>query len=339
MRAIWESVLERDGLERDEDFFDAGGTSLAAMRVFARIHDELGVDLPLSSLLQAPTIATLAALIDRPSAGARSPIELARGDGGRPLFLLPWWTGEILHMRTLGTRIPTNRPVYGVVTDPVDATVPREERATEMAERCVESIRSIQPSGPYAFVGHSFGGLLGLEIARMLTALGEEVEFFGAIDTTFHLRSHSRGERIKWYAREVRRGHPRDLRRLAGLLLCRDAKRDGPLYNRAQRVIETPDTSHPSAPVGYEAWSWYRPRPYAGRMTLFRAEVASALLDPLPLWRRTVAGGVTVDDIPGSHYAGLDDTAVDMLAARIADKLNAPERSARAPSRSSGRAE
>jgi len=339
LRAVWESVLQRDALARDEDFFDAGGTSLAAMRIFARIHDELGVDLPLSSLLSAPTIAALAALIDGPSAGARSPIELAPGDGGRPLFLLPWWTGEVLHMRTLGTRIPTGRPVYGVVTDPVDETVPREARAAEMAERCVESIRSVQPSGPYAFVGHSFGGLLGLEIARILTASGEEVEFFGAIDTTIHQRWHSRGERIRWYARAVPRGHPRDLRRLLCLWVCRHAKPDGRLHNRAQRALGPPPTSHPADLVGFEAWHWYRPRPYVGKMTLFRAEVAPTLLDSLPLWRRTVAGGVTVDYIPGSHYDGLDDTAVDLLAARIADQLNAPERAARAPFGSSSRAE
>lgn len=334
LRAIWESVLERDALDRDEDFFDAGGTSLAALRIFARIHDELGVDLPLSSLLSAPTIAALAALIDRPTGGARSPIELAPGDGGPPLFLLPWWTGEVLHMRTLGTRIPTSRPVYGVVTDPVDETVPRKARAAEMAERCVQSIRSVQPSGPYAFVGHSFGGLLGLEIARMLTALGEEVEFFGAIDTTIHQRWHSRGERIRWYARAVPRGHPRDLRRLVYLWVFRHTNPDGRLNNRAQRALGPPPTSsHPSDPVGDEAWGWYRPQPYVGTMTLFRAGVSPTLLDSLPLWRRTVAGGVTVEYLPGSHYAGLDDTAVDILATKIADRLNASSRSSASTAR------
>jgi hypothetical protein len=68
-------------------------------------------------------------------------------------------------------------------------------------------------------------------------------------------------------------------------------------------------------------------------MTLFRAEVAPTLLDSVPLWRRTVAGGVTVDYLPGSHYAGLDDTAVDMLAARIADQLACRSRASKASDR------
>ena len=321
VRAIWASVLERDGLDRDENFFDAGGTSLAALRVFARIHEELGVDLPLSSLLSAPTIGALAALIERPTSSVRSPIELTRSDRGRPVFLLPWWTGEILHMRMLGTRIPTNRPVYGVVTDPADGTVEREARVAEMAERCLQSMRSVQPAGPYAFVGHSFGGLLGLEIARILTAQGEDVEFFGAIDTAIHPRWHLRSERRARYALALRRASLDDLRRFLFLWIREHTKHGGRLHSVAQRAIEPPPPSHPSDAVGREAWIWYDPQPYAGTMTLFRAEISPTLFDSLPLWRRIVAGGVTVEYVSGSHHDSLDEP--DMLAVKIADKLEA----------------
>jgi len=56
-------------------------------------------------------------------------------------------------------------------------------------------------------------------------------------------------------------------------------------------------------------------------MILFKAEISAMRLDSLPLWQRTVLGGVTVDYISGSHYAGLDEAAVDILAGRIADRL------------------
>lgn len=321
MRAIWAAVLEREAPDADEDFFDAGGTSLGALRMFARIHEEFGVDLPLSSLLSAPTIDALAALIESPTGGARSPIELAPGAGGQPLFLLPWWSGEVLHMRMLGTRIPTGRPVYGVVTDPVDEEVEPGARVAEMAERCLQSMRSVQPSGPYAFVGHSFGGLLGLEIARMLRALGEEVEFFGAIDTTIHPRWHSRRERLEWYARAVPHTRPRDLWHLVCLKVWEYTGIDTRRYDPTRRGPEMPPTPHPCDHAGREAWGSYRPQPYDGTMTLFKAEISTIRLDTLLLWQRTVLGGVTVDYISGSHYTGLDEAAVDILAARIADRL------------------
>jgi acetoacetyl-CoA synthetase len=325
VRAIWQSVLENDALEIDADFFDIGGNSLAALRLFARLEAEFGVSLPISSLLRAPTIAAMAALLDRPDADPGAPILLASGADSRPLFLLPWWTGEILHLRMLATRIPTDRPIYGVVAGAIDETLDPRTRVAEMAERCVESMRNLQPAGPYAFVGHSFGGLLGLEVARILTASGEEIELFGAVDTEICPRWHSRRERITRYAGALLRAGPRDLRLFALIWIREHTRSSWRLHSAARcavaRAVQQEPIEHPADPAGREAWSWYCPTPYAGAMTLFRAERSHTIFDSLPLWRRTVLGGVTVDRIGGAHHAGLDDRAADELARRIAERL------------------
>jgi acyl transferase domain-containing protein/thioesterase domain-containing protein/aryl carrier-like protein len=63
LAAIWKEMLGVQQVSIDDDFFELGGQSLIAMRLFNRIRKQHGVELPLSVLFQAPTIAATAALL------------------------------------------------------------------------------------------------------------------------------------------------------------------------------------------------------------------------------------------------------------------------------------
>ena len=63
MRAIWEETLEITDFGDDTDFYELGGTSLSAIELVNRIRDELSVDLSIVVLLEAPTLAGMAAAV------------------------------------------------------------------------------------------------------------------------------------------------------------------------------------------------------------------------------------------------------------------------------------
>jgi amino acid adenylation domain-containing protein len=60
---VWAQVLGLDQVGVHDNFFELGGHSLAATRVVARVIEHFQLELPLSSLFQAPTVAEMALVI------------------------------------------------------------------------------------------------------------------------------------------------------------------------------------------------------------------------------------------------------------------------------------
>jgi amino acid adenylation domain-containing protein len=89
--AIWSSVLGREEIGIHDSFFDLGGNSLIAIQVVSRLRDALGVDLPVRTLFEQPTIAKLAhkagAVLAAERAVAVPPLVAVPRD--RPLPLSP----------------------------------------------------------------------------------------------------------------------------------------------------------------------------------------------------------------------------------------------------------
>jgi len=49
--AIWESMLHREAIDRDSDFFEIGGDSILAVQVLSKMRSELNVTLSLGEML------------------------------------------------------------------------------------------------------------------------------------------------------------------------------------------------------------------------------------------------------------------------------------------------
>ncbi|WP_199351108.1 non-ribosomal peptide synthase/polyketide synthase [Haliangium ochraceum] len=181
---IWEQVLELAPVGVFDDFFQLGGHSLLAVRLMAEIRDRLGQSLPLATLFQGATIERLARAIDGGAAGPWSPLVLLQsGDASTPLFCVPGAGGNVLYFRDLARSLGGERPIYGLQARGLDGVSTPHDSVEDMAACYVEALRTVQPHGPYALAGHSFGSWVAFEMAQQLVRAGEEIAIVAIFNT------------------------------------------------------------------------------------------------------------------------------------------------------------
>ncbi|RED86532.1 non-ribosomal peptide synthetase [Cohnella phaseoli] len=74
LAALWENLLQRQPIGRDDHFFDLGGHSLKATILLARIYEQFHVKVPFQQFMRMPTIQNLAALIKQGEVKAFTPL-------------------------------------------------------------------------------------------------------------------------------------------------------------------------------------------------------------------------------------------------------------------------
>jgi amino acid adenylation domain-containing protein len=87
---IWRELLSREGIGREQHFFEIGGHSLLAAQAISRLRRDFGVEIPLRAIFEAPTIASLAERVERclrehRSAQETAPVPLGAYRGEAPV--------------------------------------------------------------------------------------------------------------------------------------------------------------------------------------------------------------------------------------------------------------
>lgn len=307
LQALWAECLGLPCIGPDDHFFELGGNSLRAVALLVRVRAATARSLPLAALLQAPTVRAMTRLLQQAapaSAAPASPVVPLRSGTGRGLFIVHGLSGSVMECWPLARALCTVRPVLGLQAEGLDGERPPLDQVPALAERYAQALRIAQPQGPYALCGYSFGGLVALEMARILAREGQAMELLCLLDP--YVRRELSATSQAWD--RVSRG----LRRLAGLPL-----RQWPQQLRAwgrgcvnARPDPTPSWRDLSAGqrrvygAMLRALRRYRPEPYdASRVLMVRARLPlPGYADPMPVWRRVLRrAGLQVVTLPGEH--------------------------------------
>ncbi|MDB5327857.1 MAG: non-ribosomal peptide synthetase [Phycisphaerales bacterium] len=334
LQELWCAVLDRRSVGVHDNYFELGGQSLQAVRLFSRIERQFGRALPLSALFSSPTIAQMAVLLSEEQAacpdGVVIPLQL-RGDGP-PVFCLAGINGHVFSFRTLADRMAGVRQVYGLQVEGLAGNRAAFRRVEDIAAFLIGHVRRVQPRGPYSLIGYSFGGTVAFEMAQQLRAAGESVALLGMLDTFANIQMvrKSLPERTLIHARRLATAGPAKAWQYVGrrgqrLVARLSGKSAVPLAAPPiGDVTAVTEAIHRVRLASEQALRAYRPQPYAGVVTLFRATQRPAWHDfvvdcPKNGWDQ-FAQRVDVFPIVGTHLTLLEQAGADLICATV----NAP---------------
>ena len=331
----WEQILRVRPIGVRDDFFHLGGDSLLAIQLFTRMEKLVRRKLPLRIIFETPTVEGIASWIREGALPRRhSPLVPLRTHGDRPpIFWVHAAGGLALSFARLAALLDPDQPSYALQAREIDDEREPARTIEEMAAAYVSEIQRLQPRGPYCLGGLSFGGLVAWEMGRQIVERGEEVAFLGLLDTRgpgfppsllagdwayrlrqrweFHIGNLSvldaRGK-LSYVASRGRVALARVWRRAASGAAQVVRRWRGGLSGAAHRSYH----------AARRARRGYTPRPYPGRVVLFRAKVQpGGFDDPLLGWGGLASGGIEVHEIPGAHVSIMAEPRIRALAQAI----------------------
>ena len=335
LACIWESVLDVRPLSVKDNFFDLGGDSLIAVQLFNQMQQQLGCDLPLATLFQAPTIRQFAALLspdrDLPQWSSLVPIQTS---GSQRPFFFHGGSADALTWARFSNLLGPDQPFYALQRPDLDGGEMNQIAVEDLAATCLREIRRVQPVGPYLLGGHCFGGTVAFEIAQQLQAQGEAIAGLMLVDAylpeslpeTIWVQLQTKLYLGLFWLRKNYYYHgdwkqlaqlPKKLKKAMGarsqkLQFLKQANREiASNGSKAQSNIESVASQQTSLPYEYRyaraqraneiAAERYSPKMFSGNIKLFKSTIQNLqwYFGPALGWQAVTKGTVDPIKIPG----------------------------------------
>jgi acyl carrier protein len=284
---LWQQLLGSPPNHMREDFFDAGGDSLMAVRLMSALSRRLDRKLPVALFFEDPTVAGLVNSLAESSTHSgpdHAVTKIVGGSDGRLLFICSAQRNSIQLAKALGPG-PTvyKLDVYNLQEQRLLAEQPMIDSVEAIATEFRSRMKAIQPEGPYLLAGGCEGGVVALEIALQLQQAGEKIALLGQLDTPVRGFFESKPA----FLRPIRIA-----KRWLDVFIRRMLTSDASAYEWHLRI-----------------WGgiWPSVRAYHpgclfdGDVHLFKAAPTLGMADVASGWDRRVTGRVVIHKVPGGH--------------------------------------
>lgn len=337
--AIWKNVLRVDDVGVTDSSFLSGGDSLSAFQLLRQLEREFGCRLTLRDLLQAPTVAAQAALVDhKPGASAGELVCLHDADGPATVCMMHPVEGLVNAYAPLAAKLG-EVSFHALQSAGLDGG-PLRTAFPDMVTAALEAVEGLPR--PLLLGGWSMGAFLAWETARRLLAGGQGEHLLPLVlldppskpawDSLYDSRAHDPAALLGLVA-------PAPQKALAALGMSEGdlAALDAPararvlaeaLRSSGQLAVEKDDLEMAGRVMeiidaNLRALRSYAPQPLEGLPVLYvRSNSMEEDDDRTAYWRGLAGSGFEELAVDADHWNLLHDPgSVDAIAARLARLL------------------
>jgi amino acid adenylation domain-containing protein len=297
--ALWEDVLDVRPLGVQDNFFDVGGDSLAAVSILTGLEKICAFQVPLFLLTENPTVEQLAQALQRPIAVPSSVVSFNADSKRVPIYIAASGHGDLMRFQVLAHAVQDScdlRMLQPPLGQPISSVA-------QLANFYADLIES-QGGLPGYVAGFSVGGIAALETACALQDRALPIQGLMLIDTLYP-RAIWGGtlfwRLFVWCVRKLRLGE-----------LTLNGRRLDALVNDTALVGQV------------MAMSGYRARGFEGRTLLIKTS-GLARWDWLFFapWRRLLKNRLSERLITGLHGSIFEAKQVPELAALLKEATSA----------------
>lgn len=335
---IWKESLNIADIDIFSDFFEMGGHSITGVKVMIEIEKHIGKRIPLSALFKYSTVEKFAKLLNTGTeiySDCLVPIK-PRGNKA-PLFLIHGAGLNVLNFINLSKHFHSDQPIYGIQGTKPKGFEGWYESIEAMAAHYVEAIIKVNPKGPYALAGFSFGGIVAFEMTRQLKEQGKTVSLTALldsyVDSSYYYGSYRRKQLVRYLDITHRR-----LDFLKEMLLSWKAFKmriNGKKEYILQRHFGKKEAMTEQEELAFQQFleadgmvkkivDRYHLKPQNFEVDLFRSQDDDEYkIDPTYLgWKKAAMGGVLIHNISGNHLDIVAPPNDKVLAQLLQDILD-----------------